>query len=733
MASLLRTTIEKIPDHLLSNIFIRLPAKVVAQMRSVSKPWNALLSQLSFIKSHLHRSIHNNDENFVVVFDESTFTFTAHPSKSPHVKLPNFIQLPVADPSDRYLRHELLDSVNGLLLLFSYHLRDFDCSLQIWNPSLSALLEIPDAGEKLLDNFLFGFDPNTDDYKVVRFSYVGEEPEVFMLVHVFSMRKGSWELTKERFPSQLVLFGEEVCGDGHDGHLHWLCYADKEMKLQTIVAFDLGVESFSEMRLPLPVLRNMDCRKNVLGILAGKVCLMSCVKDDVCEVWVMNEYGDVTSWAKHHLFSQFSCDITPLGFTLNDEFLFAFNNVLAMYDPVTSKLSQEKMASPHQHPTKIENLPGELLSEILIRVPAKPLARMRCVSKPWNALLSKPSFIKSHLHCWMHANDEIYLVLANGGLCVPFSITAHLSRSPRLELTNFFKLPLTISPSESQTVRFLGSVNGLICFCYQSDYDHFADHITSYSDLVIQIWNPSLSTVLTLPPCQLLPNRFSDCTNVYFWFGYDPKTDDYKLFKLISRFEECLQVEVYSLRKDSWGLINQRFPSHVTQILDVNKICVDGCDGRLHWLGSIGNERKLVTMVAFDLGMETFSEISLPQSFIDHNERRCTLGVIAAKLCLLSCTKNFKCEVWVMNEYGVAESWVKHNVLSDLTGVYFPYGFTISNKFLYTTFEDDGVHLYDLISADTKIMGTGGIQRVMPIKIVQYVESLVWMAPIRSS
>ncbi|KAJ9553813.1 hypothetical protein OSB04_017858 [Centaurea solstitialis] len=389
------------------------------------------------------------------------------------------------------------------------------------------------------------------------------------------------------------------------------------------------------------------------------------------------------------------------------------------------------MASPHQQPTTIENLPGELLSEILIRIPAKPLARMRCVSKPWNAVLSKPSFIKSHLHRSMHDDDEILLVLADGGLCVPFSMTAHFSQSPRLELTNFIKLPVMLSQYESETVQFLGSVNGLICFCYQSDNDDFPYHITLYTDLVIQIWNPSLSTVLTLPPFQLLPNRYFDFTNVYFRFGYDPKTDDYKLVKLMSRSQEWLQVEVYSLRKDSWGLLTQRFPSHVIEIDNEDSVSVDGYDGRLHWLGSIGKEKKLRTIVAFDLGMETFSETSLPHSLIDHNVSWLdTLGVIAGKLCLLSCTENLKCEVWVMNEYGVAESWVKHDLLSELSGVIYPYGFTLSNKFLYVTFAD-GIGMYDQISADTKIMGMTSLHRTY--KIVRYVESLVWMAPIRSS
>ncbi|KAJ9553774.1 hypothetical protein OSB04_017819 [Centaurea solstitialis] len=335
------------------------------------------------------------------------------------------------------------------------------------------------------------------------------------------------------------------------------------------------------------------------------------------------------------------------------------------------------MASPHQHPTTIENLPGELLWEILIRIPAKPLARMRCVSKPWNALLSKPSFIKSHRHCSIEINDETLLVLTDGDLHNPFSVMAHFSESD-LDIARSVILPVAISTSESLTVKFLGSVNGLICFCYRPDSDHF-----DFNKLIIQIWNPSLSNVLTLPPCQL-PYWCINFNVLHFRFGYDPKTDDYKLVKLMRGVKDWLQVEVYSLRKDSWGLITQSFPSHVTEIFNEDGVYVDGCDGRLHWLGSVGEGRKLQTIVAFDLGMESFSEISLPKSVKDHKES-CwhSLGVLAGKLCVRSSSnKPFECEVWVMNEYGVAESWVKHIVVSVFRGLLVPYELKLSIKFL---------------------------------------------------
>lgn len=106
------------------------------------------------------------------------------------------------------------------------------------------------------------------------------------------MRNGSWELITQRFPSQIsrIYDQDEVYGDGLDGNVHWICYTGVERDRQTLVAFDLGVTTFNEMSL-LDFIQ--ECQ-NVLGLLAGKLCAMSCINAE-CEVWVMGEYG----WLNH--------------------------------------------------------------------------------------------------------------------------------------------------------------------------------------------------------------------------------------------------------------------------------------------------------------------------------------------------------------------------------------------------------------------------------------------------
>ncbi|CAH1430861.1 unnamed protein product [Lactuca virosa] len=107
--------------------------------------------------------------------------------------------------------------------------------------------------------------------------------------------------------------------------------------IETIVAFDLGAQTSSEIPLPDSVYCH-GSRFPYLGILAGKLSVLLCVENGECEVWVMVEYGVANSWVKHHVFSQFSGDITPYGFTSCSEFLFRSDDRrFALYDPVSAK------------------------------------------------------------------------------------------------------------------------------------------------------------------------------------------------------------------------------------------------------------------------------------------------------------------------------------------------------------------------------------------------------------
>nr|KAJ0199013.1 hypothetical protein LSAT_V11C600318720 [Lactuca sativa] len=384
--------------------------------------------------------------------------------------------------------------------------------------------------------------------------------------------------------------------------------------------------------------------------------------------------------------------------------------------------NQDFLGCSKQHLATVRNFPDDILLNIFIQSSAKQLAQMRCLSKSWNAILSEPSFIKSHLHRSIqnNKNDGILLFFSKLFSFDSKPFTTRPYRSPNLELANFIKLPLKPQPENSRS-KVIGSVNGLICFKYGSNHkpkhmlcerdpDSYFIYGSDHGSEDIYIWNPSLSALITLPPYSMPSHSIQK----FFRFGFDPKTDDYKVVKITRRllispnaiaYMEWLPVETYSMRKGSWKFITQSVPSHVQNIYDFDDLCVDGHAGHLHWHGGYYlGELVSKTILAFDLGAETLSEITLPDSVNGDNVNNVStiIGVLAGKLCVISKTlPDYDCVVWVMDEYGVPKSWMKQHV------------FPLFRGFSHA--------LYDPVAANTKIfkLGNDDDVKVQSIKLIR--------------
>lgn len=205
-----------------------------------------------------------------------------------------------------------------------------------------------------------------------------------------------------------------------------------------------------------------------------------------------------------------------------------------------------------------------------------------------------------------------------------------------------------LSNPSDYMLRILGSCNGLLCVysaCLPCD---------------ITIWNPSTKEYKQLPE----PSNSSTYNIDYYGFAYDFKIDDYKVVRIVDYIQDQedpinSDVEVYTLRTNAWksiGSIPYYFPS--------DKYCGVIVNGGLHWLG-VGIDDGDDLIVAFDISEETFKGLVVvegpmlhaPESDdeVDNN----SLGVLGGSLCLLFKEYGERVDVWVMQEYGVKESWNK--------------------------------------------------------------------------
>ena len=112
----------------------------------------------------------------------------------------------------------------------------------------------------------------------------------------------------------------------------------------------------------------------------------------------------------------------------------------------------------------------EIITEILTRLPVKPLYGFKCVSQHWNSLISSPSFITRHLN----------IVISD------HSVVSALIPENHNEL-RFFELnhPLKLRSTRPK-VGLIETCNGILL-------------ISDYTKVTLFLYNPANNTYRLLP------------------------------------------------------------------------------------------------------------------------------------------------------------------------------------------------------------------------------------------
>ncbi|XP_058753567.1 F-box protein CPR1-like [Vicia villosa] len=282
-------------------------------------------------------------------------------------------------------------------------------------------------------------------------------------------------------------------------------------------------------------------------------------------------------------------------------------------------------------------LPSEVITEILSRVPAKPLLRLRTICKWWRSLIDSTDFVFFHLTKSRHS---IIILRQN-------------SRLFELDLNSMDRVKELDHPlmCYSNRIKVLGSCNGLLCIC------NIADDIA--------FWNPSIRKHRIIPSEPLIRKETKEnhaittllAARVY-GFGYDSFSGEYKLVS-ISYFVDLhnrsfdSHVKIYTMRTDVWKtLTSMPYALCCARTMGVY------LSGALHWVVTRDLEpESLDLIVAFDLRFEVFREVKLPGS-VD-GKLDMDVAVLRGMLCMVENRGKDGFDVWVMREYGLGESWCK--------------------------------------------------------------------------
>ncbi|XP_026429333.1 F-box/kelch-repeat protein At3g06240-like [Papaver somniferum] len=231
-------------------------------------------------------------------------------------------------------------------------------------------------------------------------------------------------------------------------------------------------------------------------------------------------------------------------------------------------------------------------------------------------------------------------------------------------------------------LKLLGSCYGLVCLRPTEP---------GYEDSIC-LWNPSTKECKKVPDS---PNHFSSFSEgieiVLCGLGYDDKTNDFKVLRVaeVDSRAECFEdsnnfsetevctirpgsdqievstrrsqsvFEIYSLRSNSWKrcqITPYYFPGELKPGVMVN--------GALHWWAIKRND-DYEAVIYFDFSDEVFKEVAKLEGpmlhdgeVVDSEFENNNVGVLGGCLCVLHKTFD-QVDVWVMQEYGVKESWTK--------------------------------------------------------------------------
>ncbi|KAE8008051.1 hypothetical protein FH972_004599 [Carpinus fangiana] len=149
--------------------------------------------------------------------------------------------------------------------------------------------------------------------------------------------------------------------------------------------------------------------------------------------------------------------------------------------------------------------------------------------------------------------------------------------------------------------------------------------------------------------------------------GFDHKSNDYKVVRLVyERYSNCSpKAELYKLRTDVWEMV---------KVADDFKCFIYGnsqalVDGAIHWLGK--HERDWpnpcveLVVVLFHICDEEFQVMKFPDHLISCLKENYAeeIVVYVGLLALMEYNHHryidFSYNIWLMKEYGVAESWTK--------------------------------------------------------------------------
>lgn len=304
--------------------------------------------------------------------------------------------------------------------------------------------------------------------------------------------------------------------------------------------------------------------------------------------------------------------------------------------------------------TTITDLHETTFLEILCFLPAKYVVRCRCVCKNWAKLIHQPYFShlyfsrgKAPLQFLVEKDNKILLIQLDEALFItssPSNISVPRHAVSDLKIRQIFRA----QPSVWLLIMICKVTGWIVARNYHKAYHPFLGK--QYFCQPYHMYNPITGQHIIVEQPKRDDLKWHCCALMYA-----QKTNQLKLLGFYRKIRGRLEADIQTIGTNTWRSIGEIPCCHYGYELPVL------LNGHCHWL-----DYKSAVINSFDAEEEVFRVIQTPSCF--KNYARFNLGSLNGCLCLSLSTicSVYDFDVWVMNEYGIGDSWTKQIVVSNI-------------------------------------------------------------------
>lgn len=306
-----------LPEGIEFEILLKLPVTSITRFKCVCRYWYNVIESREFKEQYY--ALQNNS-----IFSVEDYYDVAKVFAGKNLRVVDKFQMAVCNTF-------ITNPCRGLFLMRSMGTatsREYHFGL--FNPATRAFRLLPNTA--IIPDLVYcvyglGWDPDTDDYKVVVIPYPHQTAALY------SLNSDSWRLLDSPIPKLCSYYGpwQKIY---LNGFCYWLSLSSDTHPF-SLVSFDVAQEKFVAITLPPNVII---CGLAVLSTYYNSLALL--VWDErhqvqVIDVWVL---GEEQQWTKVFSFTKMDASIHPIGIFNNSHVLLIkygykdFSTDIFMYD-----------------------------------------------------------------------------------------------------------------------------------------------------------------------------------------------------------------------------------------------------------------------------------------------------------------------------------------------------------------------------------------------------------------